>query len=552
MKKYLLFFAIAVSGSAWLTSCSDEETFVTDEEQYARDFVKVFGAIDANQDWNMVDRYSVTTSGSASDVAIYAKIDDAYKIVGHYTNVSGSQSLGFDAPKGCTEFYVEADNKKFFVGNGETIDLNTRTRSSLVASDDKVITAVSDYLTLNRDVQTAFADRLPAGSDNRSAEKVITNYDLLMPEGGITIYPIYWCAGYYHKVGIYWYDEDGDRQEQLFYADREGDELMVYATDPNGTDGYYSCALSSPSGTASTERYDCNNLPQGYELSTETKDFFKTKGFHVNLPKNTKFGLYMEVYTDKAGKNKLPSVYSNSTLNKDNTAMTAIFQSSTSDGVRTFIGFEDLYDGEYADHDLNDLIIMLNPSATIVDYEAQSYIIAAEDLGSTNDFDFNDVVFSVSYTSGGTKAKIHALAAGGTLPVQLYQDGNKVGGEWHSWFGDGTIPSSSVINTTSCDKDGIYKEIDVPIDFSLALNLPAKSSMGGFSLSVSDNDATHTIYGPSKTGEAPQMICVPSTWLWPIERTNISVAYPKFGEWGANYTVTGWSDSPVDGKVVTR
>ena len=38
----------------------------------------------------------------------------------------------------------------------------------------------------------------------------------------------------------------------------------------------------------------------------------------------------------------------------------------------------------------------------------------------------------------------------------------------------------------------------------------------------------------SEIGTAPQMICVPGTWLWPTENTHIRTVYEKFVDWCAN------------------
>ena len=50
-------------------------------------------------------------------------------------------------------------------------------------------------------------------------------------------------------------------------------------------------------------------------------------------------------------------------------------------------------------------------------------------MGKDRDYDFNDIVFSVSFISGQKTATITPLAAGGVLPAKLYVDnaqGNQV------------------------------------------------------------------------------------------------------------------------------
>lgn len=527
MKKSFSF--ILVLGAVAFASCSQDDAVITAEENYTRDFIKEFGVIDSQQDWNTVGRRSVTVKGSASDVEIYAKMDGNYRLVGHYTNVASGKTLGFDAPKECTDFYVYADGKGYFVTDGATMGLLT-TRTAMVYPTDpsEFITLADDWTTFTYSTMTAFQSKVPENKDNTKVDGVVSNYDMVSP-GEFTVYPMYWNAAWTHTLGIYWYDESGDMHKRDFYRDHEGDELKLNTTRY----GYVSASES----TKSDPGWECTDLPSEYTLE---KDNIQSKGFTIKLPKGTKFGFY--VTTTERG-----TVYSDASLNGGK-HLASFFDSQDSEGnTHTYVGFED--DPNQKTFDLNDLIIMLTPAPQVIEYDEVNYVLAAEDLGSTNDFDFNDVVFSVSYVSGEKTAKVKALAAGGVLPVTVYCGDTQVGGEFHSWFGDGSIPSTTMINTNSITEEGNEYEITVPEDFSLALNTTTKQSMGNFRIVVNGEE---NIYGPSETGLAPQMLCLPASWQWPVERTRISDAYPGFAEWGANYTQTGWSDQVVEGKVVKR
>lgn len=222
----------------------------------------------------------------------------------------------------------------------------------------------------------------------------------------------------------------------------------------------------------------------------------------------------------------------------------------------TFVGFED----GGADEDLNDIVFWAegaySPDETPVVVpdpepeptpDAQSWIIACEDLGDTDDFDFNDVVFSVSHASGETTATVTPLAAGGTLSANIYYGSQNLG-EIHSLLGNSEI---KIMNTNNRGTAGSPITINVPENFTMT------ESMGGFSIKVSGKwqdkqiDGTVSIAAPGK-GEAPQMICVDNSdnWAWPTERTRIDEAYSGFGEWGSNYaTSTDWYKT-VTGNVV--
>ena len=165
--------------------------------------------------------------------------------------------------------------------------------------------------------------------------------------------------------------------------------------------------------------------------------------------------------------------------------------------------------------------------------EGIQWIIASEDLGSIGDYDFNDIVFSITYVSGKDTAIVHALAAGGTIPANVYVN-NELIGEIHGLFGfDDT---SKMINTLEEDMEsgsvfeGMVKKIKVPTDFSIS-----SSDMGKIRIDIINGDGNvKTAIAPTQ-GSAPQMICVPAPWKWPVEYTSIGAAYPKFGLWGAGY-----------------
>ena len=173
------------------------------------------------------------------------------------------------------------------------------------------------------------------------------------------------------------------------------------------------------------------------------------------------------------------------------------------------------------------------------------WIVACEDLGSIGDYDFNDIVFSVTYVPGGENdtVVVHALAAGGTIPANVYVN-NELIGEIHGLFGfDDT---SKMINTLAEDLEdgsifqGMVKKIIAP-NFSIST-----ADMGKIRIDIINGDGNvKTAIAPTQGG-APQMICVPAPWKWPVEYTSIGAAYPKFGLWGAGYnTGIDWYSTDI-------
>ena len=153
--------------------------------------------------------------------------------------------------------------------------------------------------------------------------------------------------------------------------------------------------------------------------------------------------------------------------------------------------------------------------------------IMCEDLGDTDDFDFNDVVFDVSVQQSwwpvGTFAKISLVAAGGTLPVELYHNGERIC-EVHEAFG---VPTTTMVNTTPDMvrpfvlysvkvSDQAWGDVFNPNDIEILVNNTDK----GIIYTLSAN-----------LGSAPYKICVPSTVAFTSERENIELKYPKFRDW---------------------
>ena len=220
---------------------------------------------------------------------------------------------------------------------------------------------------------------------------------------------------------------------------------------------------------------------------------------------------------------------------------------------QTFLGFED--GGN--DEDLNDIVFWVQgqyktpePPITVPDPDplpepqSESWIIACEDLGNTDDIDFNDVVFSVSHTAGETTAKVTPLAAGGVLPSNIYHGGNNLG-EIHNLI-NGAQPNAngqySMLNTGSKGTPGSAITINVPADYSVTNH--------GFTVKVKDQNES-IVLESAEIGTAPQMLVLPGEWAWPTERTPIGTAFPMFVNWSkAANTAIDWYKSPVEGKVV--
>lgn len=186
------------------------------------------------------------------------------------------------------------------------------------------------------------------------------------------------------------------------------------------------------------------------------------------------------------------------------------------------IGFEDIYQGGWTEDfgynapDFNDIVLYIegNPDLPV----PMSKRFMCEDLGTTGDYDFNDVVVDVQPSLDKGKAIVTLQAAGGTMPSMLYVAGQKIG-EVHQLLGNND--TKSMINTgDGPTADPYITTINVPDDFNL-------DNFEDVKVIVSKNGHTREI-GYSGIGKAPCVIMTPIETLWMKETVNINKGYPKF------------------------
>lgn len=216
------------------------------------------------------------------------------------------------------------------------------------------------------------------------------------------------------------------------------------------------------------------------------------------------------------------------------------------------------------DYDMNDMLFKVtgnlnlhgNPPIEIytIDPEEYSWIVACEDLGSTFDLDFNDVVFRLNYSKTQDSLVITPLAAGGTLPVYLYYENQHIGNaEFHTLI-DENQPIDGKYTVLCADKkrneENTKKiKIGIPTEFSIAntkfiekFSVRVDSKNSSASYFINNNDA--------REGKAPQMLFLPGDWRWPKEQKHITEAYTGFKNWTKDLSVLDWMNNPKEELVV--
>lgn len=279
--------------------------------------------------------------------------------------------------------------------------------------------------------------------------------------------------------------------------------------------------------------------------------------------------------------------------------------------------FEDWYNDHEtridSDFDLNDMVFYIDglldtPPPSIVeddpDPEPEPYqwIIAAEDLGGSYDWDFNDVVAGVSIEAMKdgekefSKVTVTPLASGGTLPVYFMYSGKIVdpktgdpiansdsdyviGGEFHSLFGRDfgsfinaskdehikaepiifytpaghSLASSGHVHYDGTNMGGFWvlaSEMNSPLDLNPANNYGLISIAPGTTTGF--NKITNSKPIASEDLTAPQIICVETDWAWPLEEKNIKKAYPEFETWVGDESHRTWINNKNGELTVNR
>ena len=192
-----------------------------------------------------------------------------------------------------------------------------------------------------------------------------------------------------------------------------------------------------------------------------------------------------------------------------------------------YVGFDFSAEGqnpnEQVQRDLiyNDWIVKIVPGQGYSKPNPNIRIIA-EDLSARegSDFDFNDVVFDVTFTSDNT-ADITLIAAGGTLPLTV------AGQEVHSKFG---VNTDVMVNTGA----GPTK---APVTFSIG-GIDRSQNGRDIEIVVQKNGAPCVL--TAEMGVPASKIGVPPTFDYCSERQDISKKYPLFSTWVQNGPNVVW------------
>lgn len=426
------------------------------------------------------------------------------------------------------------------------------------------------------------------GISNKTLYKELTNEDVIFTmaaDGPVSVKDMYGATDYYDRFGYFYYTgnptaEELSKLKKYVIMDNASVQNNIYL---NGV-AVKKCELANIIGflNESWQQHKRDEIVYGSEYKLVYWGEDGTSEPTYTFPKGTKIGFFIHKVTGNAdsdantiannekylyggeaklmfSQKKLNAYYNfyeysnwqskydanNPEENGDWTCVTYRY------GNTTLVGFED-----GADNDMNDIMWFMDGNFEETEdipqmgeepkEEYQSWILACEDLGDADDRDFNDIVLEVRKNVESNKAEVRCLAAGGTLPANIYYNGQPVG-ESHAMLGGET---KQMINTSgTLGRFSDWKEIEAD-----ATGWTITDNIDKFQIKVTMNDKTMvgTLISAPAEGKTPHMIIVPGEWEWPIERKNINEAYPKFVDWNANASITDWNSAKEADMVVKR
>ena len=192
--------------------------------------------------------------------------------------------------------------------------------------------------------------------------------------------------------------------------------------------------------------------------------------------------------------------------------------------------------GGTADGYFSDWIVTLTkantghtPDPNVVRIIAEDLSISSDPTKLKGDFDFNDVVFDVTFNDDKSVATIQLVAAGGVLPLTV------AGVEVHQAFGQ-TAPDPvtgwyKMVNT------GGISEINDATAASFTYNNPGENGINipvlvnKFTKDANGNIVDNWIELKAEQGQCPAKLCVNQTFEYCEEREPIDSKYTGFQSW---------------------
>lgn len=489
MKKYLMTLAAFALVSSAFVSCSNDEGVAYDPtakkvNDYNAAFIARYGQPAANQDWGFGTTRAINVNGNLWEETPECTAEEA-KLVFDYVNMTRAQMTA--AGHKFTEVFPE-NIKNYFVTQVYT---GTDTYSTFDGSNSGILgSSHMDHLNIAMDNTGVITDGELVGKwehiNNFNASSNM-NYggNTLVTDGG-TLDFAYICS-------------EDSRYHNKWIAINGAD------VDASLAGKYYICfdfMAENPEA--------CTNFR--FKVPGQNPGEWTEKG-PVKVPGcwtvESAIAANLEIsYTEHVYWPEEKDVTYTYTVGQEGTKDWKI---DNVEGGNKVIPANDVYT------DWIVRIVAAKPASEYVDR------VICEDLGTTDDSDFNDVAFDIRYADGG--AYFRVVSVGGIYP--LYVAGNEV----HEMFG--AQPKA----------DGTYQILGERTSDEFFVRGATKAADIEVKVTYIDKSGTATA-APASTftltadqGKVPQKICVSPKFQLCAERQNIGSKYPAFKDYVADPTV---------------
>lgn len=144
MKRYIGKYLVLLGGLlalAPMSGCKLDDPEIPVEELYLRNFIKKYGLIDPTQDFSSAKQVNVTLNipDEARLVNIYAQVGDDYYRVGCFADLGGTVTVPVDVSEATETMMVDVDGVRYYTEPNGTVDVisgETAARSRSLPGED--------------------------------------------------------------------------------------------------------------------------------------------------------------------------------------------------------------------------------------------------------------------------------------------------------------------------------------------------------------------------------------------------------------------------------
>ncbi|MBR0264786.1 MAG: hypothetical protein IJQ60_13010 [Prevotella sp.] len=357
--------------------------------------------------------------------------------------------------------------------------------------NNKVVATFTKNVDLYNDVPL----KLPDGK-RHTGESAI----LIAPSNDFYIYPISCQGSWKHDFCVRVGDAEPVKIYNKFWSDFSKPYVNGMATNSSVKDGVI-------------------NVTKRAEMP----------GVHISAPTGTP----VEVYLDniQGGSQPMASTVTGSAIVID-TEVRPEGVPINDQSVVKYIGIEDQYDKDY---DYNDMVMVVignpdtPPTEKIIDEKYQvptniskRYMI--EDLGATDDFDFNDIVVDVVQNTTVTHHRTYKVDAEGNKSELISDIITNTSSSQKATIRHkgGILPFILKVGNTTFNEEQGELDVDVEITKNVSGWNPEKNNV---SIKVQEKDGKYYDIAFPKAGEAPMIIAVDIDQNWMPERQSVPASW---------------------------